>query len=407
MSRVLFRQVRRLDPDTGTDSIADWLWDSATGRAERAGDPAVRADRAIDGAGRLILAPTLCDLYVRSGEPGHEEREDLASLAAAAAAGGYSQVAILPDTEPPADDPAQVDFLRRHFPAGPVEALVLGAVSRNCAGEALAEVSSLLEAGVVGFTDARPLANWALLRRFLEYAAVLERPVLVWPCFAPLATGVALEGDWAIRLGLAGRPAQAESVALAGVLELVRLTGTAVHLMRISTARSVEMVAQAKAGGLPVTASATVHHLVHASPDLAEYDPNLRFEPPLGNPADRAALVAALEAGIIDAVASDHTPWTYEEKTLPFSQAPPGAIALELVLPLVWNLVREGQITPLRAWEALSSAPRRILALAHPLALVLFDPDKSWVPGTDTLHSRSLATAWLGRSVQGRVLEIF
>lgn len=407
MAVVLLRQVRRLDPAAGLDSVDDWLWDAATGQMSRADGPPAVPERTIDGEGRLIVGPSLCDLYAHSGEPGHEEREDLRSLAAAALAGGYSQVALLPDTDPPVDEAAQVDSLRRKLPLFGIEALVLGAMTRSLKGESLADLADLSEAGVAGFTDARPITNWALLRRFLDYAAVFEKPVLVWPCLAALATGVALEGTWAVRLGLSARPVQAETIALTGLLELVRLTGRPIHLMRLSTARAVELVRQAKAEGLPITASTTIYHLSHASPELTGFDPRLRFDPPLGNPEDRAALIAALADGTIDAVVSDHTPWTYEEKTLPFALAPAGAIALELTLPLLWTLVRGGSLDPLRAWAALSSAPRSILALENaPQSYVLFDPDQSWTPDSQTLKSRSQSTIWYGRPLQGRVLEL-
>ncbi len=405
MACVFFKQVRRLDPEARIDQIADLYWDSDTGELT---DPRDQPDRQIEGEGRLIVGPTFCDLYAHSGEPGYEERESLATLAAAALAGGYGRIGLLPAGSP-VDDPTQVDFLRKHFPDIGVEPLIIGAISRGATGEALSEAGYLAEAGVVAFSDDRPIANWLLLRRFFEYAQVLEKPVMVWPCLPALATGLALEGAWAFRLGLSGRPVQAETVALSGLLELVRLSGAPLHLMRISTARGVELVAQAKAEGLPVTASTTIHHLSHATPDLAGYDPCLRFDPPLGNPEDRLALVTGLQSGVLDAVASDHTPWTYAEKTLPFAQAPAGAIALELTLPLLWKHVRAGTLDALQAWAALSHRPERILGLPPQLrrSLVLFDPDKSWTVSPQTLRSRSHATAWLTKVLEGKVLEVF
>jgi len=404
---IHFTGVRRLDPATGLDATGDWFWDTATATfvEDVAGRP---VERTIPGEGRLVLGPALTDLYARCGEPGFEERESLASLAEAARAGGYVRVGLLPDTEPPLDDPAQVDYLRKGMAESGVEPLIYGALSVGLAGEALAEVGYLAEAGVRGFTDNRPLTNWALLRRLLEYAQVIGRPVLVWPYLAALAGGTALEGPWALRFGLAGIPAAAETVALAGLLELVRVTGTPVHCMRLFTARGLALVRAAKAEGLPVTASTTVHHLVHASPDLAGYEPCLRFAPPLGNPEDREALVAALVDGTLDAVASDHTPWTYEEKTLPFSQAPPGAIGLELTLALLWSQVEVGALSALTAWRALSLGPEAVLSLTpQRRSLVLFDPCCEWPVERGALKSRSTATAWLGRTLRGRVAELF
>lgn len=403
--QILFRQVRWLDPYDGTDRVMDLGWD--TERAERTVSSA--PDRIIEGHGRLVVGPGLTDLYARSGEPGYEERETLDSLAAAARAGGYSRVTLLPSTTPPVDDPAQVDFLRKHFPAMGVEPIVLGAISHGLAGEQLAEVGYLAEAGVAGFTDDRPIQNWMLLRRFLDYVRVLNKPVLLWPCLSALAGGIALEGQWSIRLGLSGMPVQAQTTALAMMLELVVLSGTPVHFMRLSTARSVDLLRQAKASGLPVSGSVTIHHLIHGSPELESYDPCLRFDPPLGNPEDQLALIEGVADGTIDAVASDHTPWTYEEKHLPFAQAPAGSIALELVLPLIWRLVAEGRLSALRAWEVLSTGPEQVLRLEaqQRTTLVMFDPNRRWEVNQQSLHSRSLATAWLGKTVQGKVLETF
>lgn len=396
--RIAFRQVRWLDPETNSDSVVDLTWDR---NSKSFGEPFPSADRVIEGGGRLILGSALTDLYATSGEPGHEERESLKTLAASARAGGYGSIAILPNVTPPVDDPGQLDFIRKHWS----NALVYGAISHGLKGEALSEVGYLAEAGVVGFTDNQPIQNWALLRRFLDYAQILQKPVLLWPWLPELATGSVFESVWATEFGLTGTPPQAETIALSGLLELIRLSRTSIHLMRISTARSVDLIRQAKAEGLPISASTTIHHLSHTSPELASYDPNLRFNPPLGSPEDRDALVAGIQDGTLDAVASDHTPWTYEEKTLPFAQAPSGSISLEFTLPLLWNHVRSGDLTAIQAWKSLSASPRKILDLPAQNALTLFDPDLLWT--VENLQSRSRTTSWLGKTIQGKVLELF
>jgi dihydroorotase len=396
--RIAFRQVRWLDPATNSDSVVDLTWDrNSKSFVEAVASP----DRVIEGEGRLILGSALTDLYATSGEPGQEERESLKTLAASARAGGYGSVAILPNVTPPVDDPGQLDFIRKHWP----DALVYGAISHGLKGQSLSEVGYLAEAGVVGFTDNQPIQNWALLRRFLDYAQILQKPVLLWPWLPELATGSVFESVWATEFGLTGTPPQAETIALSGLLELMRLSRTSIHLMRISTARSVDLIRQAKLEGLPISASTTIHHLSHTSPELTSYDPNLRFNPPLGSPEDRDALVTGLEDGTLDAVASDHTPWTYEEKTLPFAQAPPGSISLEFTLPLLWNHVRSGNLSAIQAWKSLSSSPRKILNLPTQTALTLFDPDLSWT--VENLQSRSRTTSWLGKTIQGKVLELF
>lgn len=227
----------------------------------------------------------------------------------------------------------------------------------------------------------------------------------------------------------AGIPQFAETAALAAILELVEVTGTPIHIMRVSTARSVELIAQAKARNLPITASTTWIHLllnttsinriwnqpledqdstiIHAIP--LPYNPNLRVDPPLGNPSDQQALIQGLETGIIDAIAIDHTPYSYEEKTVAFADAPPGMIGLELALPLLWEtFVESGRWSALDLWGFLSSNPAICLQQTpysiqpdQPAEMILFDPKTSWVVNTNTLKSRSINTPWLGKKLPG------
>lgn len=221
------------------------------------------------------------------------------------------------------------------------------------------------------------------------------------------------EGVQSLRFGLPGNPVIAESTALAALLEVVAAIGTPVHLMRISTRRSVELLEDAKARGLPVTASTTWMHLLLNTEDLGRYDPNLRLEPPLGNPADQAALLRGVREGIIDAIAIDHTPYTYEEKTVAFAEAPPGAIGLELALPLLWHtLVETGDWSALELWQRISIKPAiclqqtpNAIAPEQPAELVLFNPQHKWKIEKHTLKSHSSNTPWLGQQLIGRVVQ--
>ncbi len=291
----------------------------------------------------LVIGPGLVDLYSHSGEPGFEERETLLSFLQAAAAGGFTRVSILPDTSPVIDNPALVAQLQKRregqggnfSPLSPPLPLlhIWGAITLDVAGKQMTELADLAAAGVVGFTDSKPLENLALVRGVLEYLQPLGKPVAFWPSDRQLAAnGVMREGSNALRFGLPPIPASAETTAIAAMLELVATIGTPVHIMRVSTSRSVELIASAKAAGLPITASTTWMHLLLDTKAVKSYNTSLHLDPPLGNPSDVAALRAGVRSGVIDAIAIDHTPYSYEEKVQAFAEAPAGAIGLELAL---------------------------------------------------------------------------
>jgi len=282
-------------------------------------------------------------------------------------------------------------------------------------GQQMTELAELAATtGVVGFADGQPLGNLALLRRLLEYLKPLGKPVALWPCDRQLVgNGVMREGAQSLRFGLSGNPAIAETTALAAILELVAATGTPVHIMRVSTARSVELIQEAKARGLPITASTSWIHLLLDTKALGSYNPSLRLEPPLGNLADLAALRQGMRAGVLDAIAIDHTPYTYEEKTVAFAEAPPGAIGLELALPLLWHsLVETREWSALELWRCLSTHPAECLQQipsaitpGKPAELTLFDPQQAWLVERQSLHSLAANTSWIGQKISGRVLQ--
>jgi dihydroorotase len=213
------------------------------------------------------------------------------------------------------------------------------------------------------------------------------------------------EGKWSLQYGMSGYPAAAETSALAALIELVRLTKAKTHFMRISTAQSVELIAQAKNDGLPITASTTWLHLVHCDRDLASYDPNLRLSPPLGNEADHLALIAGIKSGAIDSIAIDHTPCAYEEKVVPFEVAPVGAIGLEFALSVLWqNLVTTGLLSASELWQSLSINPAKCLGIEVPKLSTLFDPTIEWLVNDKAIASQSKNTSYMGRSLTGKVL---
>jgi dihydroorotase len=415
----VLRQVRVLDPVSDRDQIADVLIDEGTIKAiePHLSDPP-DGTRVIDQPG-LILGPGLVDLYSHSGEPGFESRETLQSIMASAIAGGFTRVALLPDTHPAVDTPAMVEHLKTlhaQVQGAVPQVLCWGAITEGVKGEQMTELGELAASHIVGFADGQPLQNWMMVRRILEYAYPLGKPIALWCCDRQLTgNGVVREGTESIRLGLPGSPAIAESVPLAALLECVAAIGTPVHLMRLSTQRGVELVRAAKAQGLPITASTTWAHLMFDITAVRSYDTSLRLDPPLGNPTDRMALIQGVQDGTLDAIAIDHTPFTYEEKTVPFGETPPGAIGLELALPALWGaLVEPGHLSALALWRSLSQAPANCLRQPIPTLQVgqraemtLFDPAKPWSVNASTLKSLSQNTSWFNQSITGQVLQVW
>jgi len=421
MSIDLLRRVRMLDPLTDADQVIDML--IRDGRIEAIApsleslpaDISPDAIQVYDQMG-LVLLPGLVDLYSHASDPGFEAREPLPSLLQSAIAGGFTRLTLLPDTAPPLDHPGGIEQLRSRIRTLPNAPMVnyWGAVTQRTVGEQLTELADLATAGVAGFTDGIPLQNWSLVRRLLEYGQGLDQPIALPVGDRTLSgDGVARDDIWAMRLGLPGIPAMAETAALAAMLECVAEIGTPVHIMRVSTARSVALIRDAKARGLPVTASVCWMHLLLNTAHLQSYDPNLRLDPPLGNPADQTALVEGVQTGVIDAIAIDHRPYTYEEKTVAFAAAPPGAIGLQLALPLLWDaLVTPRHLTALDLCRRLSTHPAQILGQVPPTPiphqsaeLTLFDPQATWTVTPADLKSPATNTPWLGQSLRGQVLK--
>ncbi|MGB5972006.1 MAG: dihydroorotase [Nodosilinea sp.] len=413
------QQVRVLDAVTQSDQVVDVLVQDGIVEAIAPSITVIPASaEMIAGEGKVLL-PGLVDLYSHSGEPGHESRETLESLLQAGQAGGFTRLGILPDTAPAVDNPAMVDKLlaRRDAIACTQAAPRLypwGALTQSAEGEQMAELVELAESAIVGFADGRAIQNSLLTQRLLQYLRPLGKPVALWSCDRALRdSGVAREGPFSLIYGLVGDPASSETAALAALLETVALTQTPVHLMRLSTARGVELVRQAKQRGLSVTASTTWMHLLFSAKDLRDYDPNLRLAPPLGNPEDQAALIEAVKTGVVDAIAIDHSPHAYEDKTVGFPSAPPGAIGLELALGILWDtFVARGDWSPLTLVQALSTNPAACwgqtppaLQSQQPAEMILFDPAATWTVSASTLLSLSINTPWLGESISGRVLR--
>ncbi len=417
MTSELLQQVRVIDPVAKTDRIADVAISDGVIKAVQDNIVEWSSDTQVRDCRGLVLGPGLIDLYSHSGEPGFETRETLLSLLEAAAAGGFTRLCILPDTMPSLDNLAGivgVEQKRRELIAQTLPKMYIwGAMTIGVQGQQMTELAELA-VGAVGFADGKPIQNLALLRRLLEYLQPLGKPVALWCCDRQLAgNGVMREGTDSIILGLPGNPNFSETTAIAALLELVAAIGTPIHIMRVSTARSVQLIQQAKAHGLPITASTSWMHLLLDTKSHYNYDPNLRLEPPLGNPGDRTALQEAVRLGVVDAIALDLAPYTYEEKTVAFAEAPPGVIGFELALALLWQyFVENGQWSALELWRCLSLNPAECLQQTvgeicpgNPAELTLFAPQQSWLVEPQTLKSLATNTPWLGQKITGRVVQ--
>ncbi|MFN2525546.1 MAG: dihydroorotase [Actinomycetota bacterium] len=419
MSRFLIRGGRVVDPRSGTDATIDVLVGDGTVENVAAGlkDPKAEVIEA-DGA---VVAPGFVDLHTHVREPGREDEETVASASAAAAAGGYTAICSMPNTDPVADSAAiveQVWALGRE--AGMVDVRPVGAITRGLAGERMADLGEMAtsSARVRMFTDdGRGVQNALLARRAMEYLVAFDAIYAEHCEEAALAAGGLMhEGELSAALGLRGIPAEAEELMAARDIALARLTGCRLHLLHISTAGTVELVRRAKAEGLRVTAEATPHHFTLTDAALGDYSPAAKVNPPLRTEEDRDAVAAGLGDGTIDAIATDHAPHSQEEKEQEFAFAPPGLVGLETALGLaISELVAPGHLSLSRAVELLSSRPAEILGLeAHgsiaagaAANLVVFDPKSKWTVDPAEFHSKSRNTPFAGRSLTGKVLHTF
>jgi dihydroorotase len=390
--KILIKNGRIVDPASGLDVVGDLA--IATGRIVSIGQVSVdfTPNRTIDATG-CIVAPGLVDLAVRLREPGHEHEGMLESELAAAAAGGVTSVVCLPDTDPTLDEPGLVEMLKlRARKLSRCRLFPLGALTRGLKGENLTEMAELHEAGCVGYSQAEvPIRDTLVLQRALQYAATFGYTVWLRPQDAWLGRGMAASGAVATRLGLSGVPVSAETVALHTIVELVRTTGARVHLCRLSSAAGVDIVRQAKAQGLPITADVSINSLMLTDVDIGYFNSAMRVMPPLRQGRDRDALQAALRDGTLDALVSDHTPVSEDEKMVPFGEATPGATGLELLL----SLALKG--AGLAAGPAASLDAVR---LRQALATVTEGPVKVLGEAIGSLASSA------GRLVQGGVADI-
>jgi dihydroorotase len=403
---------RIVDPAQGIDRVASLY--IAAGKIAALGDApqAWHANRVIDARG-LVVAPGLIDVSARLREPGFEYKATLESEMEAAIAGGVTSLACPPDTDPPLDEPGLVEMLKhRARLLNQAHVYPVGALTVQLKGESLTEMGELAEAGCVAFSHADvPLVDTQVLLRAMQYAATFGHRVWLRPNDPHLGKGgVAHDGEVATRLGLAGIPATAETVALLTILALVRETNVRVHLCRLSTAEGVAIVRAAKKEGLLVTCDVAVHHLHLCDVDIGWFDANAHLVPPLRTTRDRAALRAGVADGTIDLICSDHAPVDDDGKQVPFAEAEPGATGLELLLPLTLKWALEDKVPLPAALARITCEPAKLLgvesgdlASAHAADICVFDPQLHWKVERGVLRSQGKNTPFQGHEVPGKV----
>jgi dihydroorotase len=413
MSAICLRGGRLIDPARNVDEKADLL--VRDGRIERiapgmAGGSGIQVIEVRD----LWVVPGLIDLHTHLREPGQEYKEDIATGTAAAAAGGFTAVCAMPNTVPPNDNRAVTELMvRRAREVGRVRVYPIGAITRGLAGEALAEMGELKEAGCVAVSDdGRPVMNAELMRRALEYARGLGLTVIQHCENLDLSDGGSMnEGEVSARTGIKAQPAAAETAMVARDLELVRLTGARYHVAHISAAESVRLVREAKRRGLPVTCEVTPHHLTLTDQACSDYDTFTKCNPPLRTAADIQALGEGLADGTIDAIATDHAPHSPVEKDLEFENAAFGMLGLETALPLCLDLVRRELLSPAALVALLTARPARVLGLpggslasGAPADVTVIHPEVAWTCDPARFRSKSKNSPFAGRAFRGRAV---
>ena len=409
---IVVRGARVLDPVEGVDAILDVRIDN--GVIAQIGELLdTNEHRVVEAAGQTLV-PAFIDPHVHLRTPGREDEETIATGTAAAAAGGYCAILAMPNTEPVVDDPETVRGLRvRAKTEAQIPVGFFAAITKGQAGEELAELGSLADAGAVGFTDdGRPVAAAGVMRRALQYNAITGRPIAVH-CEEQTLTrgGHAHAGAVATALGIGGWPSLGESLMVARDVDLARDTGQQVHLMHLSAHESVEHLRRARAAGVRATGEVTPHHLCLTDDAVRTLDPNFKMNPPLRSAEDRAALVDALRDGTIAAVATDHAPHSFEEKEATFESAPFGVVGLETAFSSIYTYVVEPGVLMLETvLERMSAGPAAIFGLDRPRIavgasanLTLLDLAGSWRVRADRFRSRSQNSWLLGERLNGRV----
>lgn len=417
MSRnYVIRNGRIIDPSNNRDEIADIYIAHGEIIGIGAKPQGFQAEQDID-ARNLWVLPGIIDICVRLREPGREHKGTIHTETRAAAKGGITHICCPPDTSPVIDTPAVASLIQeRAHQSGYARVIPLGALTQGLKGSQLSEMQALKEAGCIAMTQLRhPVKDTRTLLRCLEYAATFDLPVFFQSQDKGLrAEGVAHEGFNSARLGLPGIPETAETIGISRDLLLVEQTGIRAHFGQLSCARSVDLLEQAQARGLQVTADVAAHQLFFTDEVLDGFNSLYHVDPPFRSENDRRALLGGVKRGVINVICSDHQPHEAEAKAAPFAETAAGMSAIETLLPLTYRLVKKGFLTEAEWVKTLTSAPAAVLGIdagrinVHsPANLTLFDPNQSWVLNTDSLISEGKNTPLLGESFAGRTRMTF
>ncbi len=409
---VLIKNGRVIDPANGIDEQRDLLIEKGKIKAvEPAGKIKCEA-KTIDAVGHIV-APGFIDMHVHFREPGFEYKETIESGCRSAAAGGFTTVAIMPNTNPVNDTRSVTELILAQARAcGTVRVHPIGAISQGLAGERLSEMSDLKDAGAIAFSDdGRPVMNSELMRRAFEYSRMFGLPLIQHSEVLDLTEGGCMnEGAVATELGLKGMPVEAEDIMVYRDIALLKKTGGRLHVAHISSGNAVELVRQAKAQGLPVTCEVAPHHFTLTDEAVRGYDSNTKMSPPLRTQTDIERIKEGLEDDTIDIIATDHAPHDVVDKQVEYQHACFGIVGLETALPLTLRLVQENRLTLPRAIEKITSTPASIfnldagtLSVGKFADVVIFNPEEEYTVDVSRLHSRSKNSPFDGWKVKGKV----
>ena len=436
---LLISGGRIIDPYQGVDMVGDLLivegkvtWLGAPGLA-----PSQQGYSVLPARG-MVVSPGFIDLHCHLREPGFEGKETIATGTKAAARGGFTTICCMPNTAPPVDSPAIVEYIKnKAVKEGVVRVLPIGCITKGQRGEELVEMRELAEAGVVAFSDdGKPVANSQLMQRALEYSCLFDLPIIDHCEDTSLTEGgVMNEGSLAVRLGLRGMPAAAEVTIVGRDIALAQLAQGRLHIAHVSTAASVELIRRAKEKRLKVTAEVTPHHLTLTEERVIGYDTSAKVNPPLRTEKDTEALLQGLKEGVIDAIATDHAPHTTQDKACEFDLAAFGISGLETALGVLLSLVYQGRLDLVTLVSKLTAEPARIvggnknkergtssypyplppslfpipdglgtLKVGAPGDVTVFDPNLEWVVNTDLFASKGKNNPWAGCWLRGKVM---